>query len=58
MEIYTRLIEDTSRNPRSGETNGKEYHFVSRNEFERLVSEGKFIEYTQCTFSESFWCLS
>jgi guanylate kinase len=46
--IFTRLMEDTSRNPRAGETDGKEYHFVSRNEFEKLVTEGKFIEYTQC----------
>ena len=41
-------MEDTSRSPRAGETDGKEYHFVSRNEFEKLIAEGKFIEYTQC----------
>ena len=41
-------MEDTSRSPRAGETDGKEYHFVSRSEFEKLVAEGKFIEYTQC----------
>lgn len=43
------LTADTSRLPRAGETNGKEYHFVSRADFEKLVSERKFIEYTQCT---------
>lgn len=41
-------MEDTSRGPRAGETDGKEYHFVSRSEFEKLVAEGKFIEHTQC----------
>ena len=46
-------MEDTSRNPRPGETNGKEYHFVSRSDFENLVSEGKFIEYTQCKLSHN-----
>lgn len=42
------LMVDTSRAPRNGEENGREYHFVSREEFEKLVREGKFIEYTQC----------
>ena len=41
---------DTSRAPRPGETDGKEYHFVTREEFEKLVADGKFIEYTQCKF--------
>jgi len=40
---------DTSRAPRKGEENGREYHFVSRAEFEKLVKEGKFIEHTQCS---------
>jgi len=42
------LMVDTSRAPRQGEENGREYHFVSREEFEKLVKDGKFIEYTQC----------
>lgn len=40
---------DTNRAPRAGEQNGREYHFVSRGEFEKLVAEGQFIEHTQCT---------
>ena len=39
---------DTSRAPRPGELNGREYHFVSREEFDKLVAEGKFIEHTEC----------
>jgi len=40
---------DTSRAPRKGEQNGREYHFVSREEFEKLIKEGKFIEHTKCS---------
>jgi len=46
-------VSHTSRLPRAGETNGKEYHFVSRADFEKLVSERKFIEYTQ--FSHNYY---
>lgn len=52
--MLTRLIEDTSRMPRAGETDGKEYHFVTRSDFENLVSKGKFIEYTQCMNESKF----
>jgi len=48
------LTIDTSRQPRSGETDGKEYHFVTPSEFEKLVSEGKFIEYTKCKWKFGF----
>ena len=51
LQLREYLLVDTSRSPRVGETNGKEYHFVSTSEFEKLVSEGKFIEYTQCTLA-------
>jgi guanylate kinase len=43
------FILDTSRAPRAGEQNAREYHFVSREEFENLVTKGKFLEHTQCT---------
>lgn len=36
---------DTSRTPRLGEINGKEYHFVSRERMEEDIEAGKFIEY-------------
>ena len=39
------LISTTSRPMRDGETNGKEYHFVSREEFEKRLADGKFIEH-------------
>lgn len=36
---------DTSRPPRLGEINGKEYHFTSREKMEEDIQAGKFIEY-------------
>ena len=35
---------DTSRSLREGEVDGREYHFVSREDMDREVAEGKFIE--------------
>ncbi len=37
-------VSCTTRSPREGEVDGKDYHFVSRDEFERLASEGAFVE--------------
>jgi guanylate kinase len=36
--------EDTTRSPRPGEQNGVHYHFVTRQDFEKLISEKAFIE--------------
>ena len=41
------LITTTSRPPREGEVNGKNYHFVSRDEFEKLITEDAFIEWVE-----------
>jgi guanylate kinase len=40
-------ISHTTRQPRAKETDGKEYHFVSRAEFERLIEEGAFLEWAE-----------
>jgi guanylate kinase len=40
-------VSHTTRVPRSGEKDGVEYHFVSRREFERLISEGSFLEWAE-----------
>ncbi|XP_023237883.1 guanylate kinase-like isoform X2 [Centruroides sculpturatus] len=40
-------ISHTTRKPRPGESNGREYHFVDRDEMERSISNGDFIEYTE-----------
>ena len=40
-------ISCTTRAPREGEENGREYYFVSRDEFERMIHEGEMIEYAE-----------
>ncbi|XP_012523275.1 MAGUK p55 subfamily member 7 isoform X2 [Monomorium pharaonis] len=42
---YSTPIPYTSRPPRPGEVNGKEYHFVSRKNMEEDIESGKFIEH-------------
>ncbi len=38
-------VSYTTRAPRPGEVDGVNYHFVSRDEFEKLIREGAFLEY-------------
>ncbi|XP_076248867.1 membrane palmitoylated protein 7-like protein metro isoform X3 [Calliopsis andreniformis] len=42
---YKTPVPYTSRPPRPGEINSKEYHFVSREKMEEEIDAGKFIEY-------------
>jgi guanylate kinase len=39
------VVTMTSRKPRDGEVDGKDYFFVSREKFEALIQQGEFIEY-------------
>jgi len=52
--ICKRLLEDprvrfsvsaTTRQPRPGEVDGRDYHFVTRDEFKQWMAEGAFIEH-------------
>ena len=38
-------VSATTRRPRTGETHGVDYHFMSPEEFERRVQAGDFVEY-------------
>lgn len=38
-------VSATTRAPREGEIDGVHYHFVSDEEYDRLVAEGAFVEY-------------
>lgn len=40
-------VSATTRAARPGETNGVEYHFQSKAEFERAVSEGRMLEHAE-----------
>jgi guanylate kinase len=37
----------TTRAPRGSEENGREYHFTTRQEFERMVAVGQFLEHAE-----------
>jgi len=37
-------VSYTTRAPRSGELNGREYHFVSKKKFEAMIAAGEFLE--------------
>lgn len=41
-----RVITYSSKRPRPGEINGRDYHFVSHEEFERLIEQEFFIEWS------------
>lgn len=38
-------VSYTTRKPREGEVNGKDYHFVSKDEFIGIVNKGQMLEY-------------
>lgn len=38
-------VSCTTRSPREGETSGIEYHFISKNQFEENIKNGKMLEY-------------
>jgi guanylate kinase len=38
-------VSATTRPPRPGEVNGRDYHFLSPEEFERRVERGEFVEH-------------
>lgn len=42
---FRHLVSHTTRPMRDCEVDGKEYHFVSNEEFEKMINEGKFVEY-------------
>jgi len=45
--IFSFSVSFTTRPPRKGEVNGREYHFVSREDFLQLVQENFFAEWAE-----------
>ena len=43
---YALSVSCTTRESREGEVNGVSYHFVRHNEFEKLIEENGFLEYS------------
>ncbi len=46
-ENYQISISATTRSPREGEKEGREYFFVAKEKFEDMISKGEFMEYAQ-----------
>ncbi len=46
-DSYALSISATTRSPRPGEIHGREYFFVSKAEFEKMIEEDALIEYAQ-----------
>lgn len=40
-------VSCTTRAPRAGEVHGREYYFLTREEFEKRIAEGDFLEYDE-----------
>lgn len=57
MQLDLRLafsISCTSRQPRKGEVNGREYHFISPEEFRLKAEAGEFVEWEE-VYPEQFY---
>jgi len=46
-DCFAFSISHTTRHPRSGEQNGREYYFVTKEEMQKEISAGKFLEHAQ-----------
>lgn len=40
-------VSHTTRQPRNGESDGRDYHFVERGLFERMIAENSFLEWAE-----------
>ncbi len=45
--VIERVITYTTKTPRHGEKEGKDYHFISQERFDELLGEGFFMEYSK-----------
>ena len=46
-DTYALSISATTRAPREGERHGKEYFFISKDEFEKMIAKGELIVYAK-----------
>ena len=47
LEQVVFSVSHTTRAPRAGESDGEDYHFVSRETFERMIAGGRFLEWAR-----------
>lgn len=50
-----RVVTYTTRPPRKGEKEGENYHFITNDEFERLISSGFFVEWRSYDTVDGLW---
>jgi guanylate kinase len=48
-------VSATTRAQRPGEVHGRDYWFISREEFDRKLAEGDFLEYVEWPWGERHW---
>ena len=48
-----KAITTTTRDLRVGEVNGRDYFFVSKDEFQKMIDEGRFVEHT--IYNDNFY---
>jgi guanylate kinase len=53
--IFQRLITATSRPKRSGEEEGRDYYYFSKEEFEKLIEEKKILEYSYIENRDTYY---
>lgn len=46
-ETFGFSVSHTTRAPRAGEENGKQYHFIARSDFQKMIDDGSFIEHAE-----------
>lgn len=51
---FRKVISYTTRHPRANEENHKDYHFISKKEFQKKIDEGSFAEW-DCYSGERFY---
>lgn len=45
IPYITKTVSDTTRNIRDDEKNGRDYNFITKEEFEKNIQDGKYVEY-------------
>ena len=55
---FSPIVSTTTRQPRSGEQEGVQYHFVDKSTFEQMISDNKFIEYVMFNGNYYGSCIS
>lgn len=47
FDCIVESVSFTTRKPRAAEVDGRDYHFISESEFEKMIQRGEFLEYAR-----------